>query len=98
MMNNTNISVQTEYVMDVICKMRQILYNGGFECDQCSVNWAAAKVACDAAMKEIITHADDAPLDVLEYLAEKYHAYYRLNSDFEYAYLMIERILDCLIK
>lgn len=98
MMNNTDTNTQTEYVMDVICKMQHLLYNGGFECDQCSIKWAAAKVACDAAMKAIVTNLDDAPLNVLECLAEKYNTYYLMNSDFEYAYLMIERIIDCLIN
>lgn len=97
-MKTSDIGAQKEYVIDVIYKTRQILYNGGFECDQCSIKWAAAKVACDAAMKAIVTNLDDAPLNVLDCLAERYNSYYLMNSDFEYAYLMIERIIDCLIN
>lgn len=97
-MQESDISIQTDYAVDAICKIRQILYNGGFECEQCSINWAAAKIACDAAMKAIVTNLNDTPLNILECLAEKYYSYYLMNSDFEYAYLMIERILDCLIK
>ena len=92
------MNAQVEQTLDVICKMRMLLLNGGFECDMCGVEWAAAKLACDMAVKEVVMHGDESPLNVLDYLADKYHSYYHTNPDFEYAYLMIERIIDYLIK
>ena len=92
------MDAQIEQTLDIICKMRMILLNGGFEFDRCGVQWAAAKLACDMAVKEVIMHGDESPLDVLDYLSDKYYSYYRTNPDFEYAYLMIERITDCLVK
>lgn len=92
------MNAQVEQTLDVINKMRTLLLNGGFECDMCSVQWAAAKLACDMAVKEVIMHGDESPLDVLDYLSGKYNSYYVVNPDFEYAYLMIEQIIDCLIK
>lgn len=92
------MDAQIEQTLDIVCKMRMLLLNGGFECDRCSVQWAAAKLACDMAMKELITHGDESPLDILDCLADKYYSYHHTNPDFEYAYLMIERIIDCLVK
>ena len=92
------VNSQVNDAIDAICKIRSLLLDGGFECDQCSVDWSAAFVACNKALDETIMHGDEAPLDVLGRLAEKYYTYYLMNKDFEYSYMVLERIVDCLIK